>query len=111
MRYVAEDSEESSEDESETTALSSNSAISRRMGSLKGVYVPQEKGGLPPHWDEVESEDGEVYYWNKLTGETQWERPVRRNSSTVSRIEVLDESTGKYYYWNQQTGSTRWTKD
>ena len=73
VRYVAEDSEESSEDESETAALSSNNALSRRMGSLKGqrwgrtsqtpggvgIYVPQEKGGLPPHWDEVESEDGE----------------------------------------------------
>lgn len=30
---------------------------------------------LPYPWEEVQSEDGQVYYWNKDTDETSWEFP------------------------------------
>ncbi|GBG33515.1 SH3 domain-containing protein PJ696.02 [Hondaea fermentalgiana] len=31
--------------------------------------------GLPPGWQEVKTDQGEVYYWNQTLNKTQWERP------------------------------------
>eukprot|EP00943_MAST-04B_sp_MAST-4B-sp1_P007716 g7716.t1 len=131
VRYVAEEldnGDEEVEDETDTSYLSNMSGSrQRRVASLVNqwdgnhqnrktsmidIFVPKEKNGLPPHWEEVVSKDGEVYYWQSLTGVTQWERPVRGKradtDSNLTRTEVVDPDTGKIYYWNQTTGSTRW---
>ena len=92
--------------------LTWGSARPSRTMSVVSVFVPEEKNGLPPHWEEVTSEGGDVYYWHSLTGETQWENPTNnRRGSSLSRVELVDEATGKVYFWNQQTGSTRWKPD
>ena len=31
---------------------------------------------LPPNWNEVPTETGEVYFWNDVTDEVAWERPT-----------------------------------
>lgn len=52
----------------------------------KGKEKKKEKTDAPPilqpavkpiiyEWKEVKTADGKLYYWNKKTGETQWERP------------------------------------
>jgi hypothetical protein len=33
------------------------------------------KAPLPPRWKPVKSADGEIYYFNFKTGESQWEHP------------------------------------
>ena len=130
VRYVAEeyDKDDGSDDESDTAELSSSTCkrvnVSRkrlltfagrrsnRTVSVVNVFVPEKKHGLPPHWEKVVSDEGHVYYWHTLTGETQWENPIRgRGSSFFSRVELVDEGTGRVYFWNQLTGSTRWKPD
>ncbi len=134
VRYVAEEHDDKNEDESDTASLSTTGGTTRkrtvtlsgtrkrvmtwgsarpsRTMSVVSVFVPEEKNGLPPHWEEVTSEGGDVYYWHSLTGETQWENPTNnRRGSSLSRVELVDEATGKVYFWNQQTGSTRWKPD
>ena len=32
--------------------------------------------GLPPNWTEYKTESGEKYYYNSVTQETTWDRPV-----------------------------------
>ena len=46
----------------------------------------EEQGGatdspLAPGWEEVEAEDGRVYYWNEDTDSTTWEKPSSRRGS------------------------------
>ena len=38
---------------------------------------PPPKLQLPPNWEQISTGNpGEVYYWNRLTNETSWERPL-----------------------------------
>ena len=30
---------------------------------------------LPPHWYSAKADDEQVYYYNGITNETQWEKP------------------------------------
>jgi hypothetical protein len=46
----------------------------------------EEQGGatdspLPPGWEEVEADDGRVYYWNEDSDSTTWEKPSSRRGS------------------------------
>ena len=109
LRYVAEDDDgEDGDDEGERSRLSSVSGNSRkRVASLvnqwnrkgkKGkrsstksvvnVFVPRAKMGMPPHWEEIVTDEGDVYYWNHLTGESQWEKPYKRCSTTTCTLKV-----------------------
>lgn len=51
----------------------------------------EEQGGatdspLAPGWEEVEADDGRVYYWNEETDSTTWDKPSsRRGSMDTSR--------------------------
>ncbi|CAK7339900.1 unnamed protein product [Dovyalis caffra] len=83
-------------------------------GSTQHVEI----GKLPPGW--VEAKDpasGASYYYNKKTGETQWERPIDTPSATQTPsplpvlkdwVEALDESTGHKYYYNTKTHVSQW---
>jgi hypothetical protein len=33
------------------------------------------EGAPPDEWEEVATDDGDIYYWNTATGEAAWERP------------------------------------
>jgi len=49
-----------------------------------GVPAPApSSSGLPLGWQEVKTADGQVYYWNETTNETQWERPQHAASQHV----------------------------
>ena len=37
---------------------------------------PSDPNALPPFWQEVKTADGNVFYGNQKTGQTQWERPT-----------------------------------
>lgn len=56
----------------------------RRRGST-AVYVPRGKGDLPPHWERVQTDEGETYFWHTLTGATQWEKPAIEYSQSSGR--------------------------
>lgn len=45
--------------------------------STKHAKIPRLPPPLPAPWQAVKADDGEVYYWNKKTNETSWERPKR----------------------------------
>ena len=75
---------------------------------------PENPSGLKlDEWEEVEDPDtGEVYYWNKITGLTQWERP--RADSNPPPLPpkpkllpgweaIKDEDSGDVYYWHEKT--------
>lgn len=75
---------------------------------------------LPPGWAEAKDpETGAPYFYNEITGESQWEYPSECTSSqqvnATSTLpqdweETLDESTGQRYYYNRKTNTTQWER-
>jgi hypothetical protein len=86
------------------------------------VAPPSEK---PPHmlpsaWRSVrDPESGDLYYFNKITGETRWENPFEADEDLPPKPKfkllpdweaVFDKESGEYYYWNVKTQETTWEK-
>ena len=61
-----------------TTATTSSSSTSSSAASIQNPSAPV----LPPHWYEVKTEDGEVYYHNEVTDETSWDFPGGNSGSS-----------------------------
>lgn len=46
--------------------------------------APPAPGGLPPDWTEHKDPvTGKTYYYNKLTKETTWEKPISKLAATA----------------------------
>jgi len=54
------------------------------------------------HWYELRDDDGELYYFNSNTGESQWEPPRWFSEN--------DPVSGIMYYVNTSTGEPQWNK-
>jgi len=84
---------------------------------------------LPDGWSEQTSEDGSVFYYNSITGETSWERPSTETAETteiptaaVEEQQVVAHGDlpagwteeraedGAVFYFNSATGDTSWDK-
>ncbi|KAI4381575.1 hypothetical protein MLD38_007636 [Melastoma candidum] len=75
-------------------------------------------GNLSTSW--VETRDpatGATYYYNEITGTSQWEMPIQTFSSQTPKssdslpehwIAALDESSGHKYYYNMVTHVSQW---
>lgn len=57
---------------------------------------------MSDHWEEVADEEGRIYYFNNITQETSWDKPLKRRWKTY----LTDD--GKQYYYNEETGETAW---
>jgi hypothetical protein len=102
-------------------------------GEVKEVKeVKEEEDELLEGWTEhvsTSSDPGKKYYFNEKTGETVWEKPVkkREDDETVSDPQSSQEKAepsqsewtehvstssdpGKTYYYNEKTGETVWEK-
>jgi len=89
---------------------------------------------LPPDWIAIiDSDTGETYYANEVTGESTWEKPISHqqqphqsvpqddhdnvSSSNNDNDELplgwfaaVDEQSGDTYYCNETTGETTWDR-
>ena len=85
-----------------------------------------------PEWEEADDGEGNKYYYNKVTGESRWEKPLSlmraalafqsRTSQNVEPNVVTDnadaehetdweeinDEDGNKYYYNNATGESRW---
>ncbi|XP_017337956.1 WW domain-binding protein 4 [Ictalurus punctatus] len=71
-------------------------------------------------WVQGTTDNGQIYYYNKTTGESQWEKPEgiqgQSESSATEKTEtgsVWMEATspeGYMYYYNTETGESTWEK-
>ncbi|XP_066437662.1 WW domain-binding protein 4 isoform X2 [Eleutherodactylus coqui] len=79
-----------------------------------------EKHHAKRQWTKTLSPEGYPYFYNLLTGETQWEEPegfIEKNKEVVTElketkslwIEGVSEE-GYPYYYNSETGESRWEK-
>ncbi|KAI5954838.1 PRP40 [Candida theae] len=62
-------------------------------------------------WEQLKTEDGQVYYYNKETEETSWTLPEGEEASVSSSgWQEYTTDDGKTYYYNESTGETTWDK-
>mmetsp|Transcript_42232 Transcript_42232/g.69356 ORF Transcript_42232/g.69356 Transcript_42232/m.69356 type:complete len:101 (+) Transcript_42232:39-341(+) len=95
------------------------------------MLLPQMDGSSD-NWSQIEDpETGQTYFYNELTGETQWEPPdsfaAQRDDALVdmstdyqistyespARADDWQEYTdedGRLYYYNALTGETSWER-
>ncbi|XP_053170440.1 WW domain-binding protein 4 [Scomber japonicus] len=94
---------------------------------------PQKKKGKPnksprqqtevPMWIEGKTDDGNTYYYNTLTGDSQWEKPdcLKDESSDFAQPAQTESSScsawmegvspdGHIYYYNTETGESSWDR-
>jgi len=103
--------EEEEEEEQETPAIEDGSAANDSSAATS-----------TSDWQEVEGEDGTVYYWNSVTNDTSWEQPAEMGGGGDSAgggtgssggdlppdWELVDDGAGNQYYYNAATGDTSW---
>lgn len=65
-------------------------------------------------WQEYEAADGRRYYYNKITKQSSWEKPLelmtpleRADASTVWK--EFTTADGRKYYYNKETKQSKWT--
>ena len=71
--------------------------------------------GLPSGWSSTKDASGVVYYFNRSTGETTYEKPEKpqKEKKTGKLPEGWAETkdgAGTTYYWNQNTGETTYDR-
>eukprot|EP00940_MAST-03C_sp_MAST-3C-sp2_P000955 g955.t1 len=64
-------------------------------------------------WSKVTDERGNTYWYNRETGQTQWEKPNEASSSSSSlgsenEWTKTQDKDGKTYYYNSRTGISQW---
>jgi len=88
---------------------------------------------LPPDWIAIiDSDTGETYYANEVTGESTWEKPISHQQQQQQSVPqddhdnvnsnnnddelplgwfaAVDEQSGDTYYCNETTGETTWDR-
>lgn len=70
---------------------------------------------LPMHWEKHWSaENGEYYYWNRLTKESSWDRPDSAGAAEEPLPEGwerhYDADRNEFYYWHAETKTSSWER-
>ena len=63
----------------ETLEIDNNETETLQMNSIINISTNEtdnDKIELPPDWEELKDEDGDIYYWNVETDVTQYEIPI-----------------------------------
>ncbi|XP_060724462.1 WW domain-binding protein 4 [Tachysurus vachellii] len=100
--------------ETETTVFAHAKAQISEVGGTAGPDRESESHD----WVQGTSDNGQIYYYNAKTGESQWEKPEGFQGQSVSSAtdktkSVWMEATspeGYMYYYNTETGESTWEK-
>lgn len=92
----------SQENEDTPSELGGNQNDGMEHESLEDEYM------LPHHWETIRTQEGEEYFWNTVTGETSWVRPMNYENKATDWLCTVSED-GQNYWFNQVSGAVSWT--
>ena len=81
------------------------------------VHSTRLSSSLLPGWSEAADENGQTFFFNEATGESQWEAPLAQqdqagympamDSLPPGWSESVDEN-GQTFFFNEVTGESQW---
>ncbi|KAK4341997.1 hypothetical protein RND71_037813 [Anisodus tanguticus] len=101
---------------SQTTLVAAPTSLTNHQPSAVASTVPASTASqqTASHWQEYEAADGRRYYYNKVTKQSSWEKPLelmtpleRADASTVWK--EFTTADGRKYYYNKETKQSKWT--
>ncbi|KAF2272560.1 uncharacterized protein EI97DRAFT_504103 [Westerdykella ornata] len=66
--------------------------------------APMNGFGSRSVWQEAKTADGKIYFYNTVTQETTWSKPVE----LMTENEAYEAADGRTYWHNEQTNETTW---
>jgi len=65
---------------------------------------------LPAGWEQVgPDEEGDIYYVNKITGDSKWELPTEEDAThLLDGWERVEDDEGDVFYINAESGESQW---
>ncbi|GBG24691.1 Pre-mRNA-processing factor 40-like B [Hondaea fermentalgiana] len=94
-----------------TAAFDGEETGSRRsaQGSLASSPTHSNSASDLSPWRELEDEaTGRTYFFNQITGESQWIDPRKTTLVDEDWCELVDADTQRKYFYNKKTGESRW---
>lgn len=97
------------------------SAAEVSSAAADAATAASAESSLPPGWTKMYDDDGDAYYYNETTEETQWEPPAApaaeeavaeeaASDALPEGWEVRYDDDGDAYYYNQVTEDTQWER-
>ncbi|GAB2228280.1 hypothetical protein Droror1_Dr00010111 [Drosera rotundifolia] len=89
-----------------------HSSTSVNSGSATGAADATQSSGSD--WQEHASSDGRRYYYNKVTRESSWDKPLElmtplERADALSGWKEFTTEDGRKYYHNKATNQSKWT--
>ena len=90
-----------------TRTLHTYALPSLRSPCMPNTHALPARQDLPTDWRRASDDEGNEYFYNAKTKESQYDRPLPLPRDWLA---TKDKKSGQVYYYNKKTKETSWTR-